>query len=168
LSRKHRGVTGSMQDRAINSSFTPEERLELVTYTDQLTAQDLPPTRGMTAIFAPIIAKKDVFDSWVSRFVEHHIGALTLRWTSVMASDRHAANSYTRYSKYSDMLDPSIAKTKVESEHTYGMDEKSFTVGCKAGARGSSVRYSGGRSGSNRRLWMAIANGQMDNAYIVL
>ena len=38
LSRKHRGVTGSIEDKAINQQLlTPEEELELVTYIDQPT-----------------------------------------------------------------------------------------------------------------------------------
>ena len=48
----------------------------------------------MIANFASSIAKKDVFDSWAS----------------AMASDRHAADSYDKYSKYFDMLDLKIAK----------------------------------------------------------
>ena len=72
----------------------------------------------MIANFAPTIAKKDVSGSWVSRFLEHHTSALTSRWASVMASDHHTADSYTKYSKYFDMLDLKIAEKKIEPEHT--------------------------------------------------
>ena len=61
LSRHHRGVVGTMKDKAINQQLlTPPEELELVTYIDRLTVEHLPPTREMIANFASAIAETEV------------------------------------------------------------------------------------------------------------
>jgi predicted regulator of amino acid metabolism with ACT domain len=67
LSQHHRGVTRTMQEKAIAQQLlTPLEELELVTYIDQLTVQHLPPTREIIANIASTMAKRDVSDDWMS------------------------------------------------------------------------------------------------------
>jgi hypothetical protein len=46
-----------------------------------------------------------------------------------MASERHAANSYSKYSLYFDMLELKISEKGILPEHTYNMDEKGFMIG---------------------------------------
>lgn len=46
-----------------------------------------------------------------------------------MASDRHSADLYKKYSKYFNMLEPKMAKRQIEPEHTYNIDKKGFIIG---------------------------------------
>jgi hypothetical protein len=130
LSRHHRGVTRTMQGKAIAQQLlTPLEELELVTYIDQLTVQPMPPSREMIANFASTMAKRSVSDDWVSGFLTRQSDALTSRWTFAMASNRHAAESYDNYSKYFAMSELKISKKNIEAAHTYNIDEKAFMIG---------------------------------------
>ncbi|KAF1924867.1 uncharacterized protein M421DRAFT_424288, partial [Didymella exigua CBS 183.55] len=72
--------------------------------------EHLPPTRDMVQHFASIICGFEVGKTWVTRFVQRHHKALTPQWTSAMASERHAADSYSKYSLYFDMLELKISK----------------------------------------------------------
>ena len=131
LSRNHRRVSGSVEQKNINQQhLTPEEEAELVAYIDDLTEQHLPPTREMIQSFASSIAGKLVSESWVTRFINRHSDELTPRWTSAMAADRVAADSYDKYKLYYDMLRTKIEEYSIEPEHTYNMDEKGFMIGC--------------------------------------
>ncbi len=130
MTRTHRGETVPHKQKIIEQQLlTPEEELELVAYIDELTEQHLPPTHEMVQNFASTIAKTKVSDSWVTRFLHRHDNALTSRWNSAMACDRHAADSYDKYSKYFDMLDLKIREKGIEAEHMYNMDEKGFMIG---------------------------------------
>ena len=46
-----------------------------------------------------------------------------------MATERHAADSYEKYSKYFDMLELKITEKDIQPEQTYNMDEKGFMIG---------------------------------------
>jgi hypothetical protein len=125
LSRRHRGVQGSIQQKVEQQqNLTKYEELELVGYIDQLCREHLPPMRDMIQHFASVICGFDVGKMWVTRFVTKHHDALTPRWTSAMASERHAADSYSKYSLYFDMLELKIAEKNIQPEQTYNMDEK--------------------------------------------
>ncbi|KAF1922356.1 DDE-domain-containing protein, partial [Didymella exigua CBS 183.55] len=45
-----------------------------------------------------------------------------------MASKRHAADSYSKYSLYFNMLELKISKKGIEPEHTYNIDKKGFII----------------------------------------
>ena len=159
LSRHHRGVTRTIQEKAIAQQLlTPPEELELVTYIDQLTVQHLPPTREMIANFASTIAKRDVSDDWVSGFLTRQSDALTSQWTSAMASDRHAADSYDKYSKYFDMLERKISEKNIEAAHTYNMDEKGFMIG----VLGKSKRIFSKTQWKQKRFKQALMDGNRE------
>ncbi|KAF1929908.1 uncharacterized protein M421DRAFT_59500, partial [Didymella exigua CBS 183.55] len=130
LSRYHQGVRSTMQQKIKQQqNLTPYKELELVDYIDQLCREHLPPTRDMVQHFASIICGFEVGKTWVTRFVQRHHEALTPQWTSAMASERHAADSYSKYSLYFDMLELKISEKGIEPEHTYNMDEKGFMIG---------------------------------------
>ena len=131
LSRNHRRVSGSVEQKNINQQhLTPEEEAELVAYIDDLTEQHLPPTREMIQSFASSIAGKLVSESWVTRFINRHSDELTPRWTSAMAADRVAADSYDKYKLYYDMLRTKIKEYSIEPKHTYNIDKKGFIIRC--------------------------------------
>jgi hypothetical protein len=68
LSRYHRGVRGTMQQKIEQQqNLHPHEELELVDYTDQLCKEHLPPTRNMIQHFASIICGFEVLKcvSWI-------------------------------------------------------------------------------------------------------
>ena len=59
LSRRHRGVTGSLEEQASNArNLNPTQEQQLVKYIDSLCKRGLPPTRGMIQNFASEIARK--------------------------------------------------------------------------------------------------------------
>jgi transcriptional regulator with XRE-family HTH domain len=129
LSRRHRGVTRTVQHKYEDQQqLTHNEELELVSYIDSLCRDYLPPTRDMIRNFASTIAKTEVSETWVTRFLHRHHDALTPQWTSAMATERHAADSYEKYSKYFDMLELKITEKDIQPEQTYNMDEKGFMI----------------------------------------
>jgi hypothetical protein len=110
LSRHHRGVQAPIATKNINQlKVNLHQEEELVQYIVDLTERHLPPTREMIKNFAHGIAKVDVSETWVTRFLQRHKGVLTSRWTSPMAADRHAADSYDKYKEYFDLMQRKIA-----------------------------------------------------------
>jgi hypothetical protein len=130
LAQTHRGEKMPHEQKIIEQQLlTPEEELELAANIDGLAEQKLSPTREMVQSFASTIAKTEVSDSWVRRLLYRPDNALTSRWTSAVTSDRHAADSYDKYSKCFDMLNLKIREKGIEAEHMYNMDEKGFMIG---------------------------------------
>jgi hypothetical protein len=159
LSRNHRGVSGPAEVKNTNQQhLTPHEEAELVAYIDKLTEQHLPPTREMIQFFASCIAKKLVHESWVSRFINRHSDELTPRWTSAMAADRVAADSYDKYKLYFNMLRTKIEEYSIEPEHTYNMDEKGFMIG----AIGKSKRIFTKTKWKEKRFRQALHDGNRE------
>jgi hypothetical protein len=90
LSRRHRGVQGSMTDHAINLQLlSPQQEEELVKYIIGLKERGLPPTKEMIQSFARAVVKKEVGEGWVLRFVERNKDALITKWTSGRDRNRH-------------------------------------------------------------------------------
>ncbi|KAF1929313.1 uncharacterized protein M421DRAFT_136157, partial [Didymella exigua CBS 183.55] len=139
-------------------NLTPYKELELVDYIDQLCREHLPPTRDMVQHFASIICGFEVGKTWVTRFVQRHHKALTPQWTSAMASERHAADSYSKYSLYFDMLELKISEKGIEPEHTYNMDEKGFMIG----KIGKQKQVFSRTSYSNKRFRQALEDGNRE------
>lgn len=130
LSRRHRGITGTVTDKKINQQLlTIKEESELVAYIEDLTNQHLPPTREIVQNFASAIAGKPASESWVTRFLHRHDDELSSRWATHMAAERHAADSEATYKLYFEMLLAKIKEHGVEPEHIYNMDEKGFMIG---------------------------------------
>jgi hypothetical protein len=159
LSRRHRGVQGSIQQKVEQQqNLTNHEELELVGYIDQLCRErqlcreHLPPTRDMIQHLPSVICGFDVGKMWVTRFVTKHHDALTPRWTSAMASERHAADSHSNYSLYFDMLELKIAEKNIQPEQTYNMDEKGFIIGRTGKQKRVFSRTSWGNKGFRQAL----------------
>jgi hypothetical protein len=130
LSRQHRAITQSATTKTINQQkLTPQQEEELVKYIEELTARHIPPTREMIANFASAVAQEPVSESWVTRFINKYTIHLISQYSTGMDSNRHNADSYTKYELYFNLLQRKIAEYNVDAEHTYNMDEKGFMIG---------------------------------------
>ena len=130
LTRRHKAKIQSHGEKAINQQkLTLQQEAELVKYIEGLTARHLPPTREMIRNFASVIAKEPVSESWVTRFINRHSIHLISQWVTGMDSNRHKADSATKYSLYFDYLRSKIDQYHVDPRHTYNMDEKGFLIG---------------------------------------
>ncbi len=83
----------------------------------------------MVQNFASHIAKQDVSESWVTRFINRHSIKLISQWATGMDQDRHAADSEIKYKLYFDLLEHKIAERGIDARHIYNMDEKGFMLG---------------------------------------
>ncbi len=79
--------------------------------------------------FASYIAKEDVSESWVTRFLNRHSTEIFSRWATGIDQDRHAADSMGKYKLYFDLLERKIAHYGVEARYIYNMDKKGFMLG---------------------------------------
>ena len=105
LSRRWGGLTGPRSEGyAQQQALSPQQELELVRYIKALTKRSLPPTREMVTNFASSIAKRELGESWVTRFLNRHNLELISKWTSAIDRTRHQADSYTKYERYFDLL----------------------------------------------------------------
>ena len=130
LTRRHQEETESREAKAISQRLiSPQDEEELVQYIEGLTARHLAPTRQMIKNFAAPVAKREVSESWVTRFISRHKDRLISMWTTAMESTRHKADSGLKYKLYFDLLHAKMAEYGVEAEHTYNMDEKGFAIG---------------------------------------
>jgi hypothetical protein len=130
LSRRHKGVQGSITTKAVNQQkLHPTQEAELILYLKDLTKRGLPPTREMTRNFASQIAKKEVGEGWVTRFLARNNNHLISQWTVGMDAVRHHADSESKYKLYFDLIYQKIIQYEVEPRHTYNMDEKGFMIG---------------------------------------
>ena len=82
----------------------------------------------MIANFASLVATEPVSESWVTRFINNHSIHLISQYSTGMDSNRHNADSYTKYKLYFDLLQSKIAQYDVDAAHTYNMDEKGFMI----------------------------------------
>ncbi|EFQ95865.1 hypothetical protein PTT_04460 [Pyrenophora teres f. teres 0-1] len=130
LSRRHRGVQVDVTTKNVRQrKVTPQQEDDLVQYTIGLTERHFPPTREMIKNFVRGLAHVEVSETWVTHFLQRHRDVLSNRWTSPMAADRHAADSWGKCKAYFDLLTHQINKYSVEPRHTYNMDEKGFMAG---------------------------------------
>jgi hypothetical protein len=79
--------------------------------------------------FAETVAKCEVSESWVTRFLHRHASELTIKWSAGIDRNRHKADSKERYKLYYDMLHSKMREYDVDERNTYNMDEKGFFVG---------------------------------------
>jgi hypothetical protein len=130
LARRHKRVQVPRETKDYNQQkLTQQQEEELVQYIEELTARYIPPTREMIANFASTVAQEPVSESWVTRFINKYSIHLISQFSTGMDSDRHNADSYTKYELYFNLLQRKIAEYKVDAEHTYNMDEKGFMIG---------------------------------------
>ncbi|KAF1923930.1 uncharacterized protein M421DRAFT_425270 [Didymella exigua CBS 183.55] len=77
-----------------------------------------------------------------------------------MASERHAADSYSKYSLYFDMLELKISKKGIEPKHTYNIDKKGFIIR----KIGKQKQVFSRTSYSNKRFWQTLEDGNRDHS----
>jgi hypothetical protein len=94
LGRRWRGVTSSKDEGyAKQQALSPQQGIELVRYTKKLTTRGLPPTREMIRNFSSEVAKRQLGESWVTRFINKHQIHLISKWTTGMDHARHLTDS---------------------------------------------------------------------------
>ncbi|KAH4900865.1 hypothetical protein HBI80_150040 [Parastagonospora nodorum] len=130
LSRRHRGIQAAVGTQPPNGrKLSPPQESELILYIEKLTRQGLPPTREMIRNFASSIAKKEVSERWVSRFIGRNKNELISKRTSAMDRTRHQADSYIKYQAYFNLLHEKLDEYCLEAGDIYNMDEKGFLIG---------------------------------------
>jgi hypothetical protein len=77
---------------------------------------------------AETVAKQEVSESWVTRFLHRHADELTIKWSTGIDRNRHQADSEERYKLYFDLLHSKMREYNVGARNTYNMDEKGFFV----------------------------------------
>jgi hypothetical protein len=90
LTRRHKGLTQSMTTKHQQQrKITPQAEAELVRYIQSLSDRYIPPTRNMIQNFASKIAKQEVSEAWVTRFINRHPDEIISKWATGMDSLRH-------------------------------------------------------------------------------
>lgn len=79
--------------------------------------------------FASAVAKWEVSDSWITRFLHRHSDSLTTKWSAAIDHDRHKADDGNKYKAYFDLLHSKMKEYNIQARDTYNMDEKGFFVG---------------------------------------
>jgi hypothetical protein len=130
LTRRVQGVHTSQKDDIIKRQLLhPRTEIELVQYLRSLTEKHLEPSRVMLInIITPFCAWPPS-ESWVTRFLQHHHDVLRNLWQTPMASVRHDADNYKRYSQYFNLLHGKIDEHNVLPKNIYNIDEKGFIIG---------------------------------------
>jgi hypothetical protein len=130
LGRRWKGVTGSKEEGyASQQALSPQQEIELVQYIERLTKRGLPPTREMIKNFSSEVAKRQLGESWVTRFINRNKIHLISKWTTGIDRNRHQADSETKYRLYFDLLHSKMREYNILPCHTYNMDEKGFLTG---------------------------------------
>jgi hypothetical protein len=130
LGRRWRRVTASRDEGySKQQALRPQQELELVRYIEQLTKRGLPPTREIIQNFSSSVAKRELSESWVTRFINRHKIHLISKWTTAMDRTRHLADSESKYRLYFELLHQKITQYKLEARDIYNMDEKGFLIG---------------------------------------
>jgi uncharacterized protein YfbU (UPF0304 family) len=99
-----------------------------VEYIRDLSKKGLAPTRTIIANFASKVAKQEISDAWVTRFLAQNNKNLISKWTSGINQLRHQANSWYKYFKYFKLLHAKIVQYKILPRNLYNIDKKGFLV----------------------------------------
>jgi hypothetical protein len=130
LARRHKGITQSMTTKHQQQrKITPQAEAGLVQYIQGLSNQHMPPTRNMIQNFVSKIAKEEVSEAWVTRFLNRHPDEIISKWATGMDSVRHQAESKDNYKLWFQILAIKIDKYGIEEKNMYNMDEKGFMIG---------------------------------------
>jgi hypothetical protein len=128
--RRHKGISrgraGAAQQRML---LNPQQEIQLVRYIEKLSERSIAPTQSIIGNYALVLAKWEVSDSWISRFLARHRNHLILQWTNDMDRNRHQADTEDSYRQYFELLQAKIQEYNVEPQHIYNMDEKGFAIG---------------------------------------
>ncbi|CAE7002962.1 DDE 1 multi-domain protein [Pyrenophora teres f. teres] len=130
LSRRHQhlqlpNVSKAQQQQALSL----QQEKQLVLYIERCAMRGLPPTREMIQDFAGLIAKREVSESLVTRFLHRHADELTIKWSAGIDRNRHKADSKERCILYFHMLFSKIIEYGIEQRDTWNADEKGFAIG---------------------------------------
>ncbi|KAF1359820.1 hypothetical protein EJ07DRAFT_45190, partial [Lizonia empirigonia] len=98
LSRRHQGKQRLGATYYIDKQLlNPQREHELlVRYITKLTKQGLPPTREMIRNPSSEVARQQLSESWVTRFINRHEIHLISKWTTAMDRTRHLADSESK------------------------------------------------------------------------
>jgi hypothetical protein len=94
-----------------------------------LSGEGLSPTRARIRNFASFLAKKDVSERWVGRFLKKCSGLITNKYVKGMDPNRHRADSYDNSRQYFELLHFKISKYNITPDRIDYMDEKGFRIG---------------------------------------
>jgi hypothetical protein len=123
-------VTGSKEEGyAKQQALSPQREIELVRYIERLAKRDLPLTGEMIRDLSSEVAKRQLEERWITRFINKHQIYPISRWTTGMDRARHLADSEIKYRLYFDLLHSKMKENNIEPRHTYNMNEKSFLIG---------------------------------------
>jgi transposase len=126
LQRWHRD---QMRTREVSHLILhPQQETELVQHIQSLTERRTPPTRGLIRSMASSLAKQEVSESWVTRFLRRNQDCLISRWQTGIDRNRHKADSITKYSLYFDLLHDKMKEYSVLPGQIYNIDEKGFII----------------------------------------
>jgi hypothetical protein len=81
------------------------------------------------ANFSSAVAKWEVLQRWVTRFLHCHADKLTTKWSAGIDCKRHKADNGNKYKLYFDILHRKMQEYGIDERNTYNMDEKGFFVG---------------------------------------
>jgi hypothetical protein len=116
---------GEAQQRA---HLSPQQEHELVKYLQGLTELGLPPTQTMIKQIASEVAKTQVAERWVTRFLDCNSTHLISKWTTRIDRNCHKAVSKAIYCEYFEYIHEKMQEYNVEAKNVYKMDEKGFLL----------------------------------------
>jgi hypothetical protein len=123
------GIHSKEEGNATPQVLSLQQKMELVRYIKKLTKRGLPPTREMVRNFSSEVAKRELNESWVTRFINRHQIHLISKWTTGIDRARHLANSEAKYQYYFDLLHSKMKEYNLEAKDLYKIDEKGFLMG---------------------------------------
>lgn len=140
LTRRYKGETQPHASKIINQQhLNPQQEVELVNYIEGRTDECLPPTRTMVRNFASSLAKTEVSERWVDRFIHRHKDQLKSQWTTGVAAKRHTADSGENYKLYFDMLRlkmdeyPDVILKRLTKNNSEASESQENSTSCLSG-----------------------------------
>jgi hypothetical protein len=83
-------VTRSKEEGyASQQALSPQQEIELVQYIERLKKRGLPPTREIIKNFSSEVAKRQLGESWVTRFINRNKIHLISKRTTGIDRNRH-------------------------------------------------------------------------------
>ncbi|EUC40016.1 hypothetical protein COCMIDRAFT_109877, partial [Bipolaris oryzae ATCC 44560] len=107
----------------------PQRGLEFVRYITKLTKQGLIPKREVIKNLSSEVARQQLRESWVTRFMNRHEIHLIPNGTTVMDCTPHLADSESKYRLYFELLNRKITEYHLEAQDIYKMYKKGFFIG---------------------------------------
>ena len=105
LSRRHRGVAGSKEDKISNEKLlSSQQEITLIGYINRLTDRGTPPTPAMVRNFATEIVGIAPSKMWLSRFVKRHREKLDSGFQLGFDLNRKKADNIYEYKLWFDKV----------------------------------------------------------------